>query len=119
MHLFRDEIVPEIETSDNEHRSYDSEEDQIVRFERMAEDAPPLDNDFETEDAPLVDAPTTVRKEKGEVLRKTSKSRNQCIWNTMHWVNPAENGVGNMENKWVYVSESFPYCTHGTRFQRV
>ena len=56
MHLFRDEIVPEIEISDNEHHSYDNEEDQIVRYERIAKDAPPLDNDFETEDAPLMDA---------------------------------------------------------------
>ena len=73
MHLFRDEIVPEIETSDNQHRSYDSEEDQIVRFERMAEDAPPLDNDFETEDAPLVDAPTTSKKRKGRGPTKNLK----------------------------------------------
>ena len=43
--------------------------------------------------------PLPLRKEKGEVLRKTSKSHNPCIWNTMYWVNPAENGVGNMENK--------------------
>ena len=54
-----------IETSDNEHRSYDSEEDQILRYERMAEDALPIDNDFETEDAPPMDAPTTSKKRKG------------------------------------------------------
>ena len=38
MDLFRDEIVPEIETSDNEHHSYDTEEDKLVRYERVAED---------------------------------------------------------------------------------
>ena len=62
MHLFRDEIVPEIETSDNEHHSYDTEEDQIVRYERMAEDAPPLNNDYNTEDAPSTYIPTTTKK---------------------------------------------------------
>ena len=53
MHLFRDEIVPEIETSDNKHHSksdkdYDPEmekdiiegNDPFVRHERMDEDAP-------------------------------------------------------------------------------
>ena len=65
MHLFRDEIVFEIETLDNEHHSYDAEEDQIVRYERMAEDAPPLNNDYDTEDTPPTDAPTTTKKRKG------------------------------------------------------
>src|SRR5688500_4191549 len=60
-----------------------------------------------------------LRKEKGEVLRKTSKSQNPCTWNTMHWVNLVANGVYNMDNKWGYVSARFSYCTHGTRFQRV
>ena len=65
MHLFRDEIVPEIETSDNEHHSYDTEEDQIVRYERMAEDAPPLNNDYDTKDALPTNALTTTKKRKG------------------------------------------------------
>ena len=60
MHLLRDEIVPEIETSDNEHRSYVTKDDQIVRYERMAEDAPPLNNYYDTEDAPATDTPTTT-----------------------------------------------------------
>ena len=64
MHLFRDEIVPEIETSDNEQYSHDTIEDEIVRYERMAEDAPPFNNDYETEEAPPMDAPTTSKKRK-------------------------------------------------------
>ena len=41
MHLFRDETIPEIETSDNEHHSEsDNDYDEpFVRHERMAEDA--------------------------------------------------------------------------------
>ena len=65
MHLFRDEIDTEIETSDNEHRSYDIEEDQIVWYERMAEDGPPLNNDYDTIDASPTHAPTTTKKRKG------------------------------------------------------
>ena len=60
MHLFRDEIVPEIETLDNEHHSYDPEQDQIIRYERMAEDALPVNNDYDTKDAPPMDARTTT-----------------------------------------------------------
>ena len=65
MHLFWNEIVPEIETSDNEHHSSDTEEDQIVRYEHIAEDAPPLNNDYDTKDASPTDAPTTTKKRKG------------------------------------------------------
>ena len=87
MHLFRDVIVPEIETSDNEHRSYASEEDQIVRYEHMAEDAPPIDNDFETEDAPPMDAPTTSKKRKGRYEKPQSHRTHafgiQCIGSTL------------------------------------
>ena len=73
MYLFRDENVPEFETSDNEHRSYDSEKDKIVRYERMAEDAPSNYNDFETEDVPPMDAPTTSTKRKGRGATKNLK----------------------------------------------
>ena len=85
MHLFRDEIVPEIETSDNEQHSHDTEEDQIVRYERMAEDAPPLNNDYEIEDAPPMDAPTTSKKRKrARSYEKPQRNRThafgiQCI----------------------------------------
>ena len=72
MHLFRDEIVPEIETSDNEHHTYDTEEDQIVRYKRMAEYAPPLNNDYDTKDPHQRMLPLPLRKEKGEFLRKSS-----------------------------------------------
>ena len=116
MHLFGDEIFPEIETSDNVHHSYDTKEDQIVRYERMDEDAPPLNNDYDTEDAPPTNAPTTTisvgfKRRKG---RKTTK--NLKVTEPMHWVNLVANGVGNMENKLAYVSTRFPYCMHGMRF---
>ena len=72
MHLFSNEIIPEIETSDNEHHNesdkdydpemekdiinddHDSKEradkedgDPFIRRERMAEDAPPYPSEIE------------------------------------------------------------------------
>ena len=73
MYLFRDEIVPEIETSDNKQHSYDTEEDLIVRYEQMVEDAPPLNNDYHTEDVPPTDSPTTTKKRKGRGPTKNHK----------------------------------------------
>ena len=69
MHFFRDEIVPNIETSDD---------NQIVRYERMAENALPLNNDYETEDTPPTDAPATTisvcsKKRKGRGSMKNLK----------------------------------------------
>ena len=142
MHLFRDEIVPEIETSDNEHHSesdkdYDPEmdknlindeergdkedDDLYVRHERMAEDAPPYPSEIEIvpTDVPTTTVSVGSKKRKGRGPTKASKWQNPCTWNTMHWINPVANGVGNMENKSAYVSVRFPYCTHRTRFQRV
>ncbi len=78
MHLFRDEIVPEIETLDDvvhseSDKDYDSmkendindddhaneDDDALVRYEQLAEDAPPINNDINEDDRPT-DAPTTT-----------------------------------------------------------
>ena len=74
-----------------------SDDDTLVRYEKLAEEAPPYPSEMEI--VPM-DVPTNT-------------------WNTMHWINLVEIGVGNMENKSAYISVRFPYCTHGTRFQRV
>ena len=46
-----------------------------------------------------------LRREKGEVLRKASKSKKP--WNKMPWVNLVANRVDNMENKFAYVFVRF------------
>ena len=92
MYLYRDEIISEIETSDNEHRSYDSKKDQIVRYEHIAEDAPPIDNDFKTEDAPTMDAATTRKKRKGG-----SSTKNLKVTEPMH---SEYNSLGQPCRKW-------------------
>ena len=87
----------------------------------MAKDAPPYPSEIEIvpTDAPTTTTSVGSRRKKDEVLRKASKLQNPCPWNTMYWVNPVANAVGNMENKSAYVSVRFLFCTHGTRFQRV
>ena len=100
MHLFRDEIVPEIETSDNEHHSesdkdydpemekdiidddHDAEErgdkednDPYVRHESMAEDPPPYPSEIEI--VPMDISTTTIsvgsKKRKGRGPSKSLK----------------------------------------------
>ena len=45
-----------------------------MRYKRMAEEASPLDNDFETKDASLImDAPTTSKKRKEQSPTKNLK----------------------------------------------
>ena len=82
MHLFRDEIVLEIETSDNEHLSesdkdYDPEmekdiikdDDPFVRHERIAKDASPYPSEIEIVPTDASTTTTSVgskkRKERG------------------------------------------------------
>ena len=88
MHLFRDKIVPEIETSNNEHHSesdkdYDPEmeknitddDDPFVRHERMAEDAPPypLEIGIVPTDVPTTTTSVGSKKRKRRGLTKSLK----------------------------------------------
>ena len=100
MHIFRDEIVIEIETSDNEHHiesdknydpemekdmiddDHDSEErgdkehdDPYVRQEKMAEDAPPYPSEIEIvpTDVPTTTTSVGSKKKKGRGLTKNLK----------------------------------------------
>ena len=88
MHLFRDKIVPEIETSNNEHHSesdkdYDPEmeknitddDDPFVRHERMAEDAPPypLEIGIVPTDVPTTTTSVGSKKRKGRGPTKSFK----------------------------------------------
>ena len=96
MHLFRDEIVPKIETSDNEDHSesdkdYDPEMDKNLiddeergdkedddlygRHKRMAEDAPPYPSEIEIvpTDAPTTTTSVGSKKRKGRGLTKSLK----------------------------------------------
>ena len=145
MHLFRDEIVPEVETSDNAHHSdmdkdYNPEmekdisddhdlevradkedDDPHVRHEKLAEEAPPYPSEIEI--VPM-DVPTTTTSVGSKKRKGRSPMKSLKVTESMHLeynasVNPVANGVGNIENKSAYVSVRFPYCTHGMRFQRV
>ncbi|XP_057527500.1 uncharacterized protein LOC130806439 isoform X2 [Amaranthus tricolor] len=107
--ISRDEIVPKIEASDNEHHSesdkdylekekdiidddHDSEgrpgdkedDDQIVRYERMAEDAPPHNNDYDTEDVPPTDAPTSTISVDSKKTKGRGPTKNLKVIDPMH-----------------------------------
>ena len=92
MHL----IVPEIDTSDNEHHS-DSDndyDDPFVRHERMAEDAPPYPSEIELVQTDALSTTTNVgsKKRKG---RGPTKSIN--VTEPMHL---EYNALGQPCGKW-------------------
>ena len=96
MHLFRDEIFPEIETSDNEHHSesnkdYDpdiekgiiddkergdkEDDDPYIRHKRMAEDAPPYPSEIKI--VPT-DVPTTTTSGCSKKRKGRGPTKPQC-----------------------------------------
>ncbi|CAO2813834.1 unnamed protein product [Amaranthus hypochondriacus] len=118
-----DEIVPKIETSDNVHHSesdedYDPEKemdiiddnhdsegwpgdkevngDQIVRYEHIAEDAPPINNDI-NEDALPTDALTTTISVGSKKRKGRGPTKNLKVTEPMHL---EYNALGQPCGKW-------------------
>ena len=119
MHLFRDEIVPEIETSDNEHHSesnkdydpemekdiidddHDSEErgdkedeDPYIRHENMAENTPPYPSEIEIVPTDVPTTTTSVGSKKRNGRGSTTSFK---VTEPMHL---EYNGLGQPCGKW-------------------